>query len=221
MGCCFWIVKLIVSLAFIDSWYFFATNITKRQHTPNNYQKKNNTTYIFIFYHPVFAPRQVAILTLDIGYTFIAGRTAASAVASRRIRTCAKRRAIYIRNTLAGRASAKSIEWHDMRCVILFIMQPLHRKLLRALPYWACGRVAAALPVNAAQSPYRISSRYSLCDGTGRVAAALPVSAALIDSPCSQSRRLQRRFFTLCNYVIFSAPRRPKLHLRRFRTSQM
>ena len=139
MGCCFWIVKLIVSLAFIDSWYFFATNITKRQHTPNNYQKINNTTYIF-FYHPVFAPRQVAILTLDIGYTFIAGRTAASAVASRRIRTCAKRRAIYIRNTLAGRASAKSIEWHDMRCVILFIMQPLHRKLLRALPYWACGR---------------------------------------------------------------------------------
>ena len=30
--------------------------------------KINNTTYIFIFYHPVFAPRQVAILTLDIGY---------------------------------------------------------------------------------------------------------------------------------------------------------
>ena len=83
------------------------------------------------------------------------------------------------------------------------------------------GRVAAALPVNAAQSPSRISSRYSLCDGTGRVAAALPVSAALIDSPCSQSRRLQRRFFTLCIYVIFSALRRPKLHLRRFRTSQM
>ena len=106
----------------------------------------------------------------------------------------AMRRAIYILNTLAGRASAKRIEWHDMLCVILFIMRPLQRKLLRALPYWACGRWG--------QRPSQLFP-------------------ALIDSPCSQSRRLQRLFFALYNYVIFSVRRRSKLLLRRFETSQM
>lgn len=35
----------------------------------------NNTTCIFIFYHPFFAPCQVAILTLYIGYILYHLRT--------------------------------------------------------------------------------------------------------------------------------------------------
>ena len=55
---------------------------------------------------------------------------------------------------------------------------------------------------------------------TGR-AAALPVIFPAHQSQRPHSRPPERPIFAPSNYMIFSAPGRAKLHLRRFETSQM
>jgi hypothetical protein len=91
------------------------------------------------------------------------------------------------------KATAKGAEWYDVLCVALSVVNPLHRKLLRALPFGACGRDAAAFPA--------ISRAWR--------------------SPRLHSRRREGQFSIFSNYMIFSVLRGPKLHLRRFKTSQM